>query len=366
MNLSDSSRRFILFLVIVIGGSVLLIFDIPVVYLMVALFGLAGILLVVTGAIIIGDVIHEIRYVLKNRKPKVKKIKPKKEPKQKKEPKKREAAGKSSPFSLLSGKGGSDTQKTKKEKSSLFSSLSRDSAEKDVTQRDTKRPGKADTPQPGSEEKDKSESTTGQTVIRKKEEDIDADLLDDFDIDLDLDSELDSMNPDDEFKSIRTPFAEDSAMPEASDVQKLDIATSEEDDEIIFDENAVGDDDIDSIYSSAMDTGSASGSDDILASMEGGDSISMSDISSYSSGDDSPYGYGGDEESEEQYELGAFGSGGGDDDLIASLKADINELKEKDDNCLLRDLKDIDVSAEQLQDELQDIMNIITKKIKKR
>ncbi len=362
VKLTDSTRRFILFIVIVIGGSVLLLFDIPVIYLIFALIALACILLVITGAILLGDVISEMRYLLKNRKPKIKKQKPKKEPKKSKVP------GGVSLFSRFSNLklSGKPTGK-KKDKGSVLSSFSKESLTSKKNDGKSGKKQKDDSADSLTPENERSDSSDPQkSMSKKKEMDIDDDLLDDFDIDMDLDSELNDMNPEDDFGNIRTPFAGGSVMEETSDMEKLDISTSEEDDDIIIDRNAVGDDDLDSIYSSALDTGSDSGSD-ILANMDGGDSLSITDISSYSSGDDSPYGYNEEDEGEEeQYELGGLGGGGDDDDLIASLKADINELKEQDDNCLLRDLKDIDVSAEQIQDELLDIINIITKKIKKR
>jgi len=68
---------------------------------------------------------------------------------------------------------------------------------------------------------------------------------------------------------------------------------------------------------------------------------------------------------EEQFELSQV-KGGGDDDLIASLKADIEDLKKRDDDVLLRDLKDIHVTAEELAEELQEIMSIINRRIKRR
>ncbi|HPP77500.1 hypothetical protein, partial [Methanospirillum sp.] len=118
--------------------------------------------------------------------------------------------------------------------------------------------------------------------------------------------------------------------------------------------------------SSTIDIGSDSGGD-VISNLEGGDTISPSDLSTYSSSEDAPYMYGQEEDSggEEQFELSQM-KGGSDDDLIASLKADIEDLKKKDDDVLLRDLKDVHVTAEELAEELQEIMSIINRRIKRR
>jgi len=153
-------------------------------------------------------------------------------------------------------------------------------------------------------------------------------------------------------------------LPSEDQVRKMDIATSDEEEEIIIDTEDTSDE-IDEIYSSTIDIGSDSGGD-IISTMEGGDSISGSDLASYSSSDEAPYMYGVDDDSgsgEEQFEL-TQGKGMGDDDLIASLKADISDLKKRDDDVLLRDLKDVHVTAEELAEELEDIMKIITKRAK--
>jgi hypothetical protein len=97
VELSDSTRRLVIFVAIVLGGSVLLIFDIPVLYLMMGVIGIAIVLLVITGTIILSELIQDLRYWLKSR-PK----KPKKE-KQPKEKRKEKAKGEGL-FSSLSGK----------------------------------------------------------------------------------------------------------------------------------------------------------------------------------------------------------------------------------------------------------------------
>ena len=79
VELSDSTRRLVIFVAIVLGGSILLIFDIPVLYLMMGVIGITIVLLVITGTIILSELIQELRYWLKNRPKKPKKEKPPKE-----------------------------------------------------------------------------------------------------------------------------------------------------------------------------------------------------------------------------------------------------------------------------------------------
>jgi hypothetical protein len=73
VELSDSTRRLVIFVAIVLGGSILLIFDIPVLYLMMGVIGITIVLLVITGTIILSELIQELRYWLKNRPKKPKK-----------------------------------------------------------------------------------------------------------------------------------------------------------------------------------------------------------------------------------------------------------------------------------------------------
>jgi hypothetical protein len=358
VELNDSTRRLIIFVTIVLGGSILLLFDIPVLYLMMVVIGLAIGLMVATGMLIMSELIRDLRFRLKNRKPKVKKQKPKVD---------------------KSSKKGTDGE-------GLFSGLMK-KLPKMPSLSSVKLPttgfgSRADKPKvkeekikkPGSDVdyKDSSENLgdAGEgfsSGSSNQDDDLGPDLLDGLDLDdsLDIDAELESVNP--EFDSIRTPYGDRDAMeelPSEDQVKRMDITTRDEEDSVVID-NEDTSDEIDEIYSSTLDIGSDSGGD-IISTMEGGDSISGSDLASYSSSEDAPYMYGGDDDSaggEEQFEL-SQGKGMGDDDLIASLKADISDLKKRDDDVLLRDLKDVHVTAEELAEELQTIMKIITKKAK--
>jgi hypothetical protein len=347
---SDSTRRLVIFVAIVLGGSVLLIFDIPVLYLMMVVIGIAVILLVITGTIILSEIIRSFINKFRSRPKKPKKEKIKKD--------KSSISGKFS-FPSLSLPKLKMPARDKKEK------------EKPKKVKENKKGKQKDNPSGIEDTSEDLGEIQGSDTDSSGSDDTsfdDADLLDGLDLDdsLDIDAELDAVTP--EFDNVRTPYGEKNAMdslPSVKDVKKMDIATSEEEETITLDRDQ-GEDEINEIYSSSIDIGSDSGGE-VISDMEGGDTISSSDLSLYSSSEDSPYQYGQEDESggEEQFELSQV-RGGGDDDLIASLKADIEDLKKRDDDVLLRDLKDVHVSAEELSEELKEIMNIINRKIKKR
>lgn len=354
VQLTDSTRRLIIFITIVLGGSILLIFDIPVLYLMMAVIGLAMGLMVATGMIILSELIRDIRIRLKNRKPKVKKPKPK--------------ADTSSAGSKRSNPLAGLMSKLPKMPSLPAISLPKPKPrEKKEAKERPKKEKSSEVP-----EVDEAAIESPDEPVRgagKPDDDIGDDLLDGLDLDdgLDIDAELESVNP--EFDTVRTPYGDTDVMqelPSEEQVKRMDITTSAEEEDVILDTDEPSDE-IDEIYSSTIDIGSDSGGD-IISTMEGGDTISSGDLASYSSSEDAPYMYGGGDDSEggeEQFEL-SQGKGMGDDDLIASLKADISDLKKRDDDVLLRDLKDVHVTAEELADELEEIMNIITKKARKK
>lgn len=354
VQLTDSTRRLIIFITIVLGGSILLIFDIPVLYLMMAVIGLAMGLMVATGMIILSELIRDIRIRLKNRKPKVKKPKPKSDT---------SSAGskRSNPLAGL-------MSKLPKMPSLPAISLPKP---KPREKKETTEKSKKEKPKEVPEVNEDEIESTDEPVrgAGKPDDDMGDDLLDGLDLDdgLDIDAELESVNP--EFDTVRTPYGDTDVMqelPSEEQVKRMDITTSAEEEDVILDTDEPSDE-IDEIYSSTIDIGSDSGGD-IISTMEGGDTISSGDLASYSSSEDAPYMYGGGDDSEggeEQFEL-SQGKGMGDDDLIASLKADISDLKKRDDDVLLRDLKDVHVTAEELADELQEIMNIITKKARKK
>ncbi|WP_214035021.1 hypothetical protein [Methanospirillum sp.] len=360
VELSDSTRRLVIFVTIVLGGSVLLIFDIPVLYLMMAVIGIAIVLLVITGTIILSELVRDLRLWLKSRPKKPKKEKPPKE-KVKGEGLFSSLSGKIKipSINLPSIKLPSMPERSKGEKKK-----GRDAKKGKPEKESSQKPGKS----AGAEEVIE-ENEISSDDVKTDDAAFDADLLEGLDLDdsLDIDAELDSVNP--EFDNIRTPFGDEDVMPDIpsdADVKKMDIATEDEEEEIILDDDQ-GPDEIDAIYSSTIDIGSDSGGD-VISNLEGGDTISSSDLSTYSSSEDAPYMYGQEDEDsggEEQFELSQV-KGGGDDDLIASLKADIEDLKKRDDDVLLRDLKDIHVTAEELAEELQEIMTIINRSIKRR
>jgi len=354
VQLTDSTRRLIIFVTIVLGGSILLIFDIPVLYLMMVVIGLAIGLMVATGMLILSEVIKDLRIRLKNRKPKPKKAKPKNE---------KPSAGKGAGGGIFSGL----MQKLPKMPSlpSVNLSLPKSSGKPEKKEKPSKKQKTEELDEAG-DISGSGSSVSGES--QKDEDNVGDDLLDGLDLDdsLDIDAELESVNP--EFDSVRTPYGDTDVMqelPSEEQVRRMDITTSAEEEDVVLDTEEPSDE-IDEIYSSTIEIGSDSGGE-IISTMEGGDSISGSDLASYSSSEDTPYMYGGEDDSgggEEQFELSQGKGGLGDDDLIASLKADISDLKKRDDDVLLRDLKDVHVTAEELAEELEDIMKIITKKAK--
>ena len=356
VQLTDSTRRLIIFITIVLGGSILLIFDIPVLYLMMVVIGLALGLMIATGMLILSELIRDLRTRLKNRKPKVKKQKQKSE--------KSLGSKKPGESGLFSGL----MKKLPKMPSlpSVNLSLPKGKEKPEKKEKPGKKQKQEEVPDELTESSSTGSSSSGS--ISKDDDDLGTDLLDGLDLDdsLDIDAELESVNP--EFDSVRTPYGDTDVMqelPSEDQVRRMDITTSAEEEDVVIDTEEPSDE-IDEIYSSTIEIGSDSGGE-IISTMEGGDSISGSDLASYSSSDDAPYMYGGEEESgggEEQFELSQGKGGLGDDDLIASLKADISDLKKRDDDVLLRDLKDVHVTAEELAEELEDIMKIITKKAK--
>jgi len=355
VELTDSTRRLIIFVTIVLGGSVLLLFDIPVLYLMMVVIGLSIGLMVMTGMLILSELIRDLRYRLKNRKPKVKKPQPKKEKPSGSKGSKREG--------LFSGLMKKLPQMPKLPSINLPKPGKGDSSEKKKVKEEKK--SKKEEPV-----EDLSTGGGSSSISSKQDNDLDPDLLEGLDIDggFNIDAELESVNP--EFDTVRTPYGDTDVMeelPSEDQVRKMDITTRAEEEDVTIDTEDTSDE-IDDIYSSTIDIGSDSGGD-IISTMEGGDSISGSDLASYSSSDDTPYMYGGDDDSggggEEQFEI-SQGKGMGDDDLIASLKADISDLKKRDDDVLLRDLKDVHVTAEELAEELVTIMKIITRKAKQK
>lgn len=352
VQLNDSTRRLIIFVTIVLGGSVLLIFDIPVLYLMMVVIGLAVGLMVATGMIILSELIRDLQIRLKNRKPKVKKAKPKAE----------KSSG-SKGGGALSGL----LAKLPKMPSLPSVNLPKPKAKEKLEKKEKPKSKKEE---PVNTPSDIEDDTGPVMSSSKGDDDIGDDLLDGLDLDdsLDIDAELEGVNP--EFDSLRTPYGDTDVMqelPSEEQVRRMDITTNAEEEDVVID-NDEPSDEIDEIYSSTIDIGSDSGGE-IISTMEGGDSISGSDLASYSSSEDTPYMYGGEDDSgggEEQFELSQGKGGMGDDDLIASLKADISDLKKRDDDVLLRDLKDVHVTAEELADELTEIMNIITRKARKK
>ena len=360
VKFSDSTRRLVTFLLIVLVGSALLIFDIPILYLLIVMLFIALIFALFTGMLILSEVIADLRERFKEYSAKMKiqtakdRSEKKKEAEEKKAARKKEKEEKAAKAKETKEKG--TKEKAPKEKGAgLFGGLFSKFGKKKETS------PKADkTPDGGSTGGESPAKAAGSSDLN----------LDDFELDLDLDAELEGLEP--EIGEVRTPYGAEDPMANlpservTSSPSNLDTSPPDDDDDddfSSFDSNFGDDDDISSIYANSMDIGENEG-EDMLANMEGG--ISAGDLAAYNSSDDSPYDYGGDDgNEEEQYEAGGSGGGMDDDDLLASLKSDIDDLKKKDDNVLLRDLKNLKFTAQELVDELNEIVDIITKSKKR-
>ncbi|MDR2855583.1 MAG: hypothetical protein LBV40_05455 [Methanomicrobiales archaeon] len=319
---NDSTRRLIAFLLIVLVGSVLLLFDIPVLYLLLAVILIALVFALFTKMLIFSVVCADIReWLHKYRVTSGAQT----EVDSKEEIKERDEE-------LLSKKEDGDTTEL--------------GGEGEFLPRDDK---KSDQSFTFGSTREGSTEGIGPSVV------VDTDFVDvvnpeNFDLgdtsdfyDLDDIAALDS-----DIGDVQTPFATDDV---ARDLSLDDDAKKKG--------SALDDDDISSTYASAGDTGE-NGAKDLLSNIE--DGISTADTVAYDISDDSFYDYGSnDPEQEEQYETRDFSDGGVDDDLFASLKSDIDELKKKDNNVLLRDLKDAKFTAQDLVDDLNEIVTMITK-----
>ena len=274
---NDSTRRLIVFLLIIIVGSVLLVFDIPVLYLFFALVSTALVFSFFTGMLILSEMGADLRgWFSKPR-----------------------ATRKTQP---------STKKDTKGEGKGIFGEFfSRDRKEKEES---------------------------GEAALSPSGADDDLEL-----------EELDLYDSDD--------IASESGKPVTADAVPRDLLDHDAQKE----KSAFSDDNA-SFSPFAIDT-EEKDSEDIRSNMV--DEISASDIAAYNASDDSLYDYGSDDEQEEQYEIDTFSGGVDDDDLFASLKSDIDFLKKKDDNVLLRDLKDFKFTAQDLVDDLDDIVTMITK-----
>ncbi len=211
-----------------------------------------------------------------------------------------------------------------------------------------------------------------------KGEEIDEELLANLDLDDDM-GMLDDINPEIDKKDSKSGIDdtdEDNKMEQldiASDTGRVTPQIDEEDSNIevtdilmtYADEledgksgepglSSISDEDLDNVdldaeQSSFESTERTQGMMGIAGEGEGGGGFD----------DDSPV-------AQEQDQFSFGGGGGGDDDLMAALKADISIEKKDDKNMLLRDLKDVKVNADEIENELKEVLGTFSGPRKKR
>jgi hypothetical protein len=399
--MKDSTRRLLLFLVIIVAGSFMILVDIPVFYLLAGVIVLGVLLLFLTGAI-----------RLPKRKSKAegeKKAKPGKEGKEEKiaakEAKKAAKAAKKQakktgvePGDKKSKKGISEFFSTL---AGAFSVLGRDlktarggSKEKDAQKR--KIDEMLDQSVAGTPEVSLDDIVPDIAPVQKKkgvddpfselaqdsikvdqmegiEADLDIPLFDDEDLDAEAFGVESDVTPGgtDDFSKMDINLAEDEApiaIDEEEDEEVQDILKAHQDilagsgegeEAISLDEDIgdFGDIDLDSVEMGEETGGSA---EKVQASP------APAPASAPGTGPAIPVSKGLKKEDlvmPDQDEMIAFGTGSRqDDDLMASLKSDAKTVKRQENLSLLRDLKDVRVPASDLEKELEGLLKISRRK----
>jgi hypothetical protein len=386
--MKESTRRAVIFAIIVVGGSVMIIFDLPTFYLVLGIVILGLLLLFLTGAI----KIPAIKRTRKNRaeKPgpvkespvKASKVKEKKPKKEKvKTPKPGESSGSfMQAFSMLK----LDMKKlfrSSREKTTQTKKID-EMLEKSIKGEEVSSLGNI-VPELAPPQK-KGISDPFSELVKDP---LNPDLINDLPLDEDL-SLLNEMDLSDDFSE---EIQDES--PDQLDVSHLDIELSgnessiaideEEDDEVadilaahqdLLDEDEAGEVDP---FSSGLDGlgdldlgeidpdqegetagGSPAGENRPVSSASGpvtttvaAPSLSPTPMPVVSGG--AP---GGKSDSSE-YDMVSFSTGHKeDDDLMASLKSDAKGIKKQNNLSLLRDLKDVRVPASDLEKELEGIV----------
>jgi len=388
--MKDSTRRLVLFLVIIVAGSFMMLVDIPVFYLLAGVIVLGILLLFLTGAVKLPK--------RKKKGAREKKAKPgKEEKKAAKEAKKSgaEPAGKKSKkgisefFSTLAG---------------AFSVIGRDlrsarGNSKDKIAKQKKIDEMLDRSVAGETEVSLDDIVPDIAPVQKKKgvDDPFSDLAQDsikIDQMEDIESDLDIPLLDDEELDLESFSIEgESSSGESEDFSKMDINLDEDETPIAIDEEE--DEEVEDILKAHQDILKDSG--------EGEEAISLDeDIGDF--GDIDLDSVEMDEEAEEEGsnveraeapaaslagtgpsktsssagaepkkmempamtdedEMISFGTGTRqDDDLMASLKSDAKTVKRQENLSLLRDLKDVKVPASDLEKELEGLLKISRRK----
>ena len=386
--MKESTRRAVIFAVIVVGGSVMILFDLQTFYLIVGIVILGILLLFLTGAI----KIPSFRLTRKPRAEKpakageaAKKTPEKKEKKQKKEKVKGPSTGDSGSsfvraFSMLKldlGKFFRSSREKTTQAKKIDEMLEKSIRGEEVSSLENIVPELAPPQKKGM-------SDPFSELVKDP---VNQDFMDDLPLDEDI-SLLNEMDLTDDFS---TGIQDESQ--ETTDISRLDIELSENESAITIDEDEdtevadilaahqdmLADDEDAGVdpFSSGLDglgdidlgdmdldqddgrTGSGPGNEDRPAA--GMSSPKITTVSAPSLAP-SPMpvvsgGAPGGKSDSNEYDMVSFGSGHReDDDLMASLKSDAKGVKKQNNISLLRDLKDVRVPASDLEKELEGIV----------
>jgi hypothetical protein len=384
--MKESTRRAVIFAVIVVGGSVMILFDLQTFYLIIGIVILGILLLFLTGAI-------KIPSFKLTRKPRAEKLAKareaaKKTP-EKKEKKKEKIKGPSTgdsgrsfvrAFSMLkldiSKLFRSNKEKTTQAKK-IDEMLEKSIRGEDVSSLENIVPELAPPQKKG----------ISDPFSELVKDPVNQDFMDDLPLDEDI-SLLNEMDLTDDFS---TGIQDENQ--ETTDISRLDIELSEKESSIAIDEEE--DDEVADILAAHQDIladDEDAGVDPFSSGLEGLGDIDLGDMDldqdegltgnatgkeerpvpgtqspkittvSASSLAPSPMpvvtgGAPGGKSDSNEYDMVSFGSGHReDDDLMASLKSDAKGVKKQNNISLLRDLKDVRVPASDLEKELEGIV----------
>lgn len=406
--MKDTTRRLVLFLVIIVAGSIMIFVDIPVFYLLAGVIVLGILLLFLTGAIRLPS-IKKTPKGEKKAKPDTKEKKAKGGKKEKKEkPGREERKAKK----LAAKKEREATKGSKRGISEVFSSiagafsvLKRDFSSasrsgKDQEAKHKKIDEMLDKSILGDEEVSLDDIVPEAAPVQKKkgvddpfselaQDSIKIEHMEDIEADFDDISLLDDEGLDVESFGMETQVAAEGTGTE--DFSKMDINLDQDEEPIAIDEEE--DEEVDSILKAHQaeleEDGDEEGEDLLsgdLGEMDGIDldSIEMDEELSEGIDEDEDFGpeiSGGAAKAApasgtqpapkpepelampKEDDMIAFGSGRRqDDDLMASLKSDVKGVKKEENISLLRDLKDVKVPAGDLEKELEGLLKISRRK----
>lgn len=383
--MKDSTLRLVLFVVIMMFGSMMILFDIPVFYLLVGAVGLGILVLFLTGTIKLPSLKRRTaaEKAAAPKKEEKKRVKEKRPPKEKREKTPGKKGGAGEFFSSLKGafsvlgrdlwRGAKSKQELETHQKKIDSLLDQSIRGGGVSALDDIIPEAAP-----AERKKASDPFTALVG-----EDLNADLLNDI-----QGAEDFSILDDNELGMNIGPPGQVKGAP-GGDVSTLDIGLSGDEAPITLDETNDADEvkEILDAHQGELDMGEDAGLDLPEDAMEGLDGLDLEGIDLEEEGTAPPGP--GSTQKEAPAAVGKTGAGpssisppgkpdspkpaapafspeqdmlsfskgrGQDDDLMASLKADAKISKKSEYASLIRDMKDIRVDASDLQSELESIL----------